>query len=545
MKFRSLVFSTAVALGFVACSDETTVFNEAEKLAELEVNQETLTNSISFDKAGVLGVFEEDKTTGKFSKEEDGLAGDYPLTLVAQVQPPTYNGNTNLAATHIAVEGDYAYVSYNTQFDTYAGAIDIVRISDPHNPQVTARLNYTNADINSVTVSNGYVYAAGSVDAELSVTATENSFVAKISVANGSFNLNDITYGFQKGKAGTDVLSFNNKIYATSGKEGTLTVYNAADMMVESQFEANDLLSVAKHDNKLAVLDGDFGVTVYNSNLEKVSTIAIDTDLGIGTKKNMDFTDTKILVPEANKGVGVYNFASGNRIKYIAISAHPDADANGDNVTNAISKNENVVMIANGAAGLALAEEKEGELSVFGVIDIEGSVNYVTTKNDYVFAATGTEGLQIIKLNRPSESLETKCTGLSWYRGSSNLVVNAGDVAQYTGYTRFNSVTTSGELLLCGSWSTRYSTTLEEGALFEMRGSYYMATNNRRSSLTIKKDATFRVEGNLYVYGDVILEEGATLEFLGEDSVVNVFGSVTIAPTAKVIGEYRDVRNKF
>ncbi|MCL5244593.1 hypothetical protein M4I21_02155 [Cellulophaga sp. 20_2_10] len=545
MKFKSLLFSMAIALGFVACSEETTVFNEAEKLAALEVNQETLTNSIVFDNAGVLNVLEESKVSGKFSKEEDDLAGDYPLTLIAQVKPPTYNGNTKLAATHIAVDGDYAYVSYNTQFDTYAGAIDIIDVSDPHNPEVKSRLNYTNADINSITIKDGYVYAAGSVDAELSATALENSFVAKINVTGGSFNLNDITYGFQKGKAGTDVISFSNKVYATSGKEGTLTVYSTAGMKIEKQLEANDLLSVASHNDKLAVLDGDFGVTVYNQNLEKVSTIAIDTDLGIGTKKNMDFTDTKILVPEANKGVGVYNFASGEFIKYIPVSIHPDADASGDNVTNAISKNGDVVMIANGASGLCLAEEKNGDLTVFGIIDIEGSVNYVTTKGDYVFAASGTEGLQIIKLNRPSTSLETKCTGLEKYRGSSNLTVNTGEEKQYTGSKRFNSVISKGELLLCGSWTTRYSTTIEEDALFEMRGTYAMATNSRRSSLTIKKNATFRVEGNLYVYGDVILEEGATLEFLGEDSVVSVYGTVTKSATAEVTGKYRDARNKF
>jgi len=49
----------------------------------------------------------------------------------------------------------------------------------------------------------------------------------------------------------------------------------------------------------------------------------------------------------------------------------------------------------------------------------------------------------------------------------------------------------------------------------------------------------------LTIYGDLVLNDGATIEFLGSDSVVNIFGQVRRASTAEVIGTFDDVRNKF
>ena len=78
-----------------------------------------------------------------------------------------------------------------------------------------------------------------------------------------------------------------------------------------------------------------------------------------------------------------------------------------------------------------------------------------------------------------------------------------------------------------------------------MNGTFIVARNNRRRDLTVGQGATFRVEGNLTIYGDLILEDDATLEFIGEDSVVNVFGDVELGDNATVTGTFRDVQDKF
>lgn len=547
MKFKSLLIICATALVIFSCSDETTVYNEAKSLVEMETDVDALTNSINFDQSGVIDFFEEDAKSGKFSlKTEDELAGDYPLTLVAQVDAPKYDGAPNLGATHVAIEGNYAYISYNNVHDGYEGAIDIVSVSNPHNPQVTARLHYLNADINSIAAANGYIYIAGSVDSEKSVTATENSFLAKIKVHNGRFDLDSgIVYGFQKGYAGTDVLISNDKVYVTSGKDGNLSVYGIENIDLQKQLDFKDLRSVAMKDSKIAVLDGTYGVDILNEDLQTEKTININTDFGLNTKRVLEFSGDNILVPESEKGVGIYNYSSGSNIKYIPVSIHPDPSTDSDNVTNALSINDDIVMIANGGNGLCLAEEKDGELQVFGILDVPGSINYVATKGDYAFAAAGKEGMHIIKLNRPSESLASDCNGLDRYRGSSNVFVDAGDEAKYRGSKRFNNVNVKGHLLLCGSWTARSSTTVMESGLFEMYGTYSLGRNYRRKNLVVEKDAVLRIEGSITIYGDIILKENATLEFIGDGSAANVFGKVDKHETATVSGNFDDVQDKF
>ena len=103
----------------------------------------------------------------------------------------------------------------------------------------------------------------------------------------------------------------------------------------------------------------------------------------------------------------------------------------------------------------------------------------------------------------------------------------------------------AGNLLLCGTWTVRDEIEIQSDALFEMRGVLVVARNNRRRNVTVGANATFRVEGNLTIYGDLILEEGATLEFLGNDSRVNIFGDVNRADSATVTGEFEDVQDKF
>lgn len=65
---------------------------------------------------------------------------------------------------------------------------------------------YTNADINSVAIENGFIYAVGGVDSEKSVRASSNSFVAKITCSNGFINFDGcITYDFREGFVGADI----------------------------------------------------------------------------------------------------------------------------------------------------------------------------------------------------------------------------------------------------------------------------------------------------------------------------------------------------
>ncbi len=546
MKRISLVAMTTLVF-IASCSDETTVYRDPQNDILLENSQSILENSIAYDKSGVLDIYEEDGVTGKFSlTAKNEQAGDYPLTLVAQVKPPSFNGGENLTASHVFVEGDYAYVSYNTVEDGYVGGIDIIDVSDPNKPRVTSRLYYVNADINSIKYENGYVYAVGGVDSEKSVRATSNSFVARIPASNGKMDIGaGITYGFQEGFNATDITITANSVIVSSGKDGFLTVYDKGSLTIQNELPFPDLRSVVSKNGVIAALDASKGVSLLDQSLNITKEIPIDSDFGNASKRTLDFSTENIIVSEGSKGAGVYDATTGNLLEYIPILINPEGVATSDVVTNAVAINEDMMLMANGGAGLCLSEEQDNGTELVGIIELDGSINFVASNGDYAFAASGKEGLQIIKLNRPSESLVSRCASLLAYEGSANLTVSQGDTKEYRGAKRFNRINVEGSLLLCGSWTTNNSNTIADNGLFEMNGTFVVGRNNKRKNITVGKNAIFRVEGNLTIYGDLILEDGAKVEFLGSSSVVNIFGSVKKTGTVDVTGNFVDVQNKF
>ena len=546
--FRKLsLCAIAVLALFQSCKDETTVYiDDLQEDVVLETSETKLQSSISFDRSGVLDIWEEESGTNKSARSNDEPAGDYPLTLVAQVKAPSYQGNSDLTASHVDINGDYAYVSYNTVGENYFGALEIINISDPANPRVTSRVFYLNADINALKYDGGFVYAVGGVDAEQSATATSNSLLAKIPVSGDRFDIAaGISYGFQQGFNANDVQIKDGLVWVTSGKDGSLTSYSKSDLQIQDELPFSDLRSLAFDANKIAVLNAGSGVVVLDENLSTLKEIMIGTNFGDFSKKSLSFNGDKILVAEANRGAGVYSYSSGSLLEYIPILLNPENAEPGDVVTNAVVSNDAVVLMANGAAGLCISEDNGGGTDLFGIIQLEGSINYVASKDDYIFAASGREGLQIIKLNKPSESLVNRCAVLPVYNGSDKVLVASGENVGYQGSKRLNNINVSGSLLLCGSWTVRNNVSIKENALFELNGTMVVGRNNRRRHVKLDEGSMMRIEGNLTIYGDLVLNDGSTLEFIGDNNVVNIFGEVRTNGNANINGNFDDVRNKF
>ncbi len=543
------IWSIAISATFLvaSCSDETTIFENPEDNLVKETNQLKLDNSVSFDRAGVLDIYEDPISSAKrynaTGKAEQ--AGDYPLTLVAQIAPPSFENGENLAATHVAIDGDYGYVSYNTVGQDYVGAVDVVDISDPNNPILTSRVYFTNVDLNSIAYDAGYVYVAGGVDSEKSVTATSNSLVAKIAVSGGRLNTSDITFGFQEGFNATDVSIMNNNVIATSGQDGFVVIYDKNDMSILNEAAFADLRSVAYNGNEIAVLDAAQGVSFLDQNLNVTRSIRIESDFGIDAKRTLDFSNDNIVVAEGSKGAGIYNASSGSFVGYLPILTSPENAEQGDIVTNGVAMNEDVLLMANGAGGLSLNENKSGNIEGVGVIELTGSINYVASKGDYIFAASGKSGFQIIKFNRPSESLIARCTGLEDYEGNSKLKVNDDDIQAFSGSKRFDEIKVEGELLLCGAWTVKNDIELGENSLFEMNGVIVVGRVNKQKEIIVKSGATLRIEGNMTIYGDLILEDGATIEFLGISSIATIWGEVEKKGTVTITGTFNDYYDKF
>lgn len=536
-------FLIFLVLTGTACTDETVVYEDGLKTElYVETNSAALTSAISYAKSGVLKV-----RPVKQAMASDGSAkaGDYPLTLVATVNPPAFPGSDPLTATHAYLDGDYVFVSYNKAGEIYQGALDVIDISDPNVPRVRSRLFYSNADINSLAFSGGYIFAVGAINAETSAIATFNSFIARIPVSNGVLDTDDIIYGFQQGFNATDVVVDGSRAVVTSGKEGSVASYNTSDLSMVNEFFMADARSLTLWQGGYAVLDGGSGVRVLNSSLVETDLITISTDLGATSKKTLDTWQTTILVPEAEQGAGIYQGDTGTLLEYVSIPSIPVGTPAGDAVTNAVSVNDDLLFMANGGAGLALAELLASNITTAGTIDLDGSVNYVTSDGDYAFVASGADGLQIIKLNRPPKTLVNACSDLPPYEGSSVLNVGPAEALSFQGGKQLDTIDVEGFLLLCGSWTVTDQVRIAPGGVLRLFGTLAIGSNQDRGSLTVGNGALLQIEGNVTIYGDLVMEDGAQVEFLGDNSVIDIFGDVSSGKETTVSGKFRDVRQKL
>jgi len=542
------LFAISASFFIASCSDKTTIFENPEDNLVKETNQLKLDNSVNFDRTGVLDIYEDPINTAKrvnATGKVEEQAGDYPITLVAQIAPPSFENGENLAATHLTLDGDYGYVSYNTAGEDYVGAVDVIDISDPNDPRVTSRMYFTNNDLNAIAYDNGYLYVAGGVDSEKSVTATSNSMVAKIAVSGGVLNTSNVTYAYQEGFIATDISVMNGLVIVTSGQDGFVVAYDKNDMSSLRETAFTDLRSVSNNGSEIAVLDAVQGVSILDENLNITKSINIDSDFGIDAKRTLDFSNENIVVAEGANGAGVYNITSGSLVEYLPILTNPENAEPGDIVTNGVAVNDDVLLMANGAGGLSLSEKKDDNTNGVGVIELAGSINHVASKGDYIFAATGRSGFQIVKFNRPSESLIARCTGLEVYAGSAKLKVDNDEIHAFSGSKRFDEIKVQGELLLCGAWTVKNDIDLDDNSLFEMNGVIVVGSVNKQKEIKIKSGATLRIEGNLTIYGDLILEDGATIEFLGNSSIATVWGEVEKNGTVTVTGSFNDYYDKF
>src|SRR5690606_1693571 len=125
-------------------------------------------------------------------------------------------------ATHVAINGNYAYVSYNTEGELYSGAIDVINISNPNAPQLVIQAMLPNTDISSVKYDNGMLYIAGARRVDAYPSAGTTAFAGAMTLSNGLLSTNLVQKSLD-GNVGTSVTSSPSKYYAVSGNNGTFT----------------------------------------------------------------------------------------------------------------------------------------------------------------------------------------------------------------------------------------------------------------------------------------------------------------------------------
>lgn len=535
MKKSLLALSLCVLFVLQACQndDSSAEINQEGKVI-LNTDPQSLNNRMNYDNSGVINLVT-DNTTAR----DGNSSSDFPMSLLAEVNPPTYNGVT-LTATHVDVKDNYVYVSYNTQGETYLGGIDVIDVSQPNNPQLVIQAILPNTDVSTVVYDNGQLYIAGATSVDSNPNLTSPAFVAKMPLQSGILT-NDYTSVSLVGNVATGLAVATSKYYGVSGNNGVVAKIDKATNTVETTINVADLRAMGHIDNKIVVLSGSDGVKVFNAdNLALQSSFSTSSDV-LDAKRTIDFQGDNLLVSEGFQGLKVYNLTSGSLLQTLSVpTGLPNVDQE-DVVTNAVSVNGDFVYVANGAAGVYVYKKASGNLNLLGSIQLGGSSNYVKSFGDYIFVATGTGGLKIIKKVTVTS---IDCSAFAVYNGGSWLNVNSGETLNYQGSAALQGINVNQNLTFCGSLSVAQGLNVNSNGVFTLKGSLAQGQYNSNST-NFNINGTFRVEGSVVIYGNLVLNSGATLAFLGSGSSITIYGNVIKNNNVTITGNYTDTFSKL
>ena len=135
---------------------------------------------------------------------------------------------------------------------------------------------------------------------------------------------------------------------------------------------------------------------------------------------------------------------------------------------------------------------------------------------------------------------------ITTYTGGSWLNVNSNDPQSYSGSASLNGININDDLTFCGSLAVKNGLNINSNGNFYMSGSLVQGSvYNKWNSFNINNNATLYIEGSLVIYGNMVLNDGATIEFLGAGASITIFGDVIKNGTVTINGNYTDSFNKL
>lgn len=544
-KFYSVVkksaFLFAILTVVTACENGSE--NPIDSNIVLNTDSEQLSQRLTLDGSGVIGISASSNPSGRMMADDE--AEKISLVLISQASSPTYEGST-LQATHVDIDDDYAFVAYNTAGPTYLGAVEIIDISDAYKPKIVSQAIFKNADVSSLEFRDGLLFLAMAFDIDNS-DISEPANMGVVSVSSGKFT-SDFKFTSVPGFVATDVTTTSEFTALVSGSNGNLTIFDR-NLGKLRELPGEDLRSVAYGENRLAILSGTKGVSIVNpTSTTEITTISLDQDVA-QAKRTMDIEEGHLYIAEGKNGAGIYRISNGQEVSKLAIPINPENVEPGDVVTNAVSVEDDLLFMANGAAGISIADvDEEDEIKEYGVLDLDGSSNFVRFENKFIFVATGAGGLQILKIvENEDEDNENdiKCEGLKSYEGSSNLNVNSNESMAFKGSAQLKNVNIGGNFLFCGSLAIENNLNINSNGVMEVNGSFAFGQYKKNTALNINSNSVLRLSGSVVIYGDLRLNSGAKLEFVGQGTTVTVYGDVTINSGASISGNFTDTEGKL
>lgn len=498
-----IVLSGFLILG--ACEKDSP--NNPEQIQNLEeknifVNTNSTELSSRIKKANELMLVEDVNDSRLKSLTEPpkvDLTKNYTFTLRAEVDAPEYQGN-KLMATHVKIFDKYAFVTYNTKGDKYLGGLDVFDVTDISNPKIVWHAVFAKADVSSIDYYNNKLYIVGAQDVDDMPEAElrKPAMLQVLSLNNKKEPSKLDTILNLDSYAGTDVKVTAEGIYATSGSDGYLKIYNHKfDSLYATKIY--DARSVDVNTTKAYVLSGQPGkISVFNrSNPSLITSYAPGGATIPESKSEIAANDNYIFSALNDGGLKVFN-TDGTLKQHIPRPATPEGMKDEDFVTNSVSLNGDLVLLGNGEAGLyigGIVNSHNDSIFLLGRIkfgDYE-SANFVESKDSVIFVATGLGGLKILSISIdegvPDDIIPTKPCATLYSRIQTIFKESTNN---YLKYPELFESTLSKNIILKKE-SEVYITFVDEGAGWKNSLGYYTydMTNPPKSIADLKKHILF------------------------------------------------------
>lgn len=394
------VVSILILLVFNSCNEDTIEKPQAQQRISFNSNQSDLNKRVRIPKyEEMLSLYDAPihafQNNARF-KNVEPASSDYVLVMRAEVASPEVLGQS-LRASHVFIEGDKAFVSYNTEGPEYMGGVEVFDISNIRTPKLVFQMIVENTDYSSVFYENGKIYLAGATKDTDQFRLNSNAILEVINYPSEEASENQMVD--ISSYTATDVKVHGNHIYVTSGSHGGITVLDKETLEEVSFTGMDDARSIAFNDEYYAVMQGTPArVKIYrisdNSYVNGYNVGGADTP---ESKSILNITNDKIFVPAGKEGLKILDFQSGEVLCMMGLPALENIDQEMV-VTNGVSVNNEKIFSANGAAGMYLSEQKAENAALLGSVGFQASANYVESRGQVMFVATGAGGLKIIEI---------------------------------------------------------------------------------------------------------------------------------------------------
>lgn len=301
-------------------------------------------------------------------------------------------------------------MTYNVAGSTYLGGVDVFNVQNKNSPTLLSQAIFNNTDVSAVTYDNGKLYLA---EATSDTNYLYPAVIEEILLQSNTLSLTTRRKGVSSFVA-TDIKVYGGKVFASSGSGGPavggLTILDAATLNEITSYQFLDARAVNVYSNLITVMQGTPArLRVYDGTSNAfVKTITVGGANIVDSKSTANVVLSRAFVAAGDEGMKVVSLTTDAVVDSIprAIVAGLDPSLT---VTNAVSVNGDLVFLANGEAGVYVAQAAinlettavgNTNLVLLGKMQFgaQQSANFVASSGDILFIAGGLGGLKVIQV---------------------------------------------------------------------------------------------------------------------------------------------------